>query len=302
MKLNELLKQYNVNIMSFPAFKQLEDFCNKEGEVVNLCTLPAELLLQQGITEYYAPVIPRGSIFNNPQDIIDANLDVNQYRIVEVNPQNMEYCDTVIVTRHKATIDIIKKKFSYVTKVLTGNVTAEDIQGRNVVGVLPPNLICKCNAYIAMSIKDYNATEGDLTKEQIEDRLIMGRPIRLINVTGHNDLIKEFLESTLSILKEKDTSCFKNLEYEDQLRIVNGYYNRLLFQFFTRKRSSGYQSAVLLDNTYGIRTIMYSDTVYDPCYDYVDMTISYWVDESKDDYTIEELSVDLINKLLSRVL
>ncbi len=302
MKLNELLKQYNVNIMSFPAFKGLEEFCNKEGKVVNLCTLPAELLLQQGISEYYAPVIPRGSIFNTAQEIMDADLDVNQYRIVEVESEDVEYCDTVIVTRHKATIDIIKEKFNCVTKVLTGNVTAEDIQGRNVVGVLPPNLICKCNSYIAMSIKDYNATEGDLTKEQIEDRLIMGRPIRLINVTGHNDLIKEFLESTLSILKEKDISCFKNLYYEDQLRIVDGYYNRLLFQFFTRKRSSGYQSAVLLDNVYGIRSIMYSYWVYDPCYDYEDMTISYWTDESEDGYIVEELSVDLINKLLSRAL
>ena len=64
--------------MSFPAFKGLEEFCNKEGKVVNLCTLPAELLLQQGITEYYAPVIPRGSMFKTAQEIMDRIGITNQ--------------------------------------------------------------------------------------------------------------------------------------------------------------------------------------------------------------------------------
>ena len=126
MKLNELLKQYNVNIMSFPAFKGLEEFCNKEGKVVNLCTLPAELLLQQGITEYYAPVIPRGSMFKTAQEIMDADLDVKKYRIREVPKEETKGKETIIISRHWAAVDCAHELYPNVTKILLGNVTEED--------------------------------------------------------------------------------------------------------------------------------------------------------------------------------
>ena len=117
MKLNNLLKTNKVTVEGFPAFKQLEEFCNKEGKVVNLCTLPAELLLQQGITEYYAPVIPRGSIFNTAQEIMDADLDVKKYRITEVSEEEIEGKETIIVTRHWAAVNIAHELYPFVTKI-----------------------------------------------------------------------------------------------------------------------------------------------------------------------------------------
>ena len=222
MKLNNLLKTNKVTVEGFPAFKQLEEFCNKEGKVVNLCTLPAELLLQQGITEYYAPVIPRGSIFNTAQEIMDADLDVKKYRITEVSEEEIEGKETIIVTRHWAAVNIAHELYPFVTKILLGNVTEEEVKGKNVVGVLPPFLVAKVNSYVAISIKDYNATEGDLSEKEIKDRLIVGKPIKLIECTDEVK-IEEFLQYSLQIMKEKEEDCFEDLGRRYRNQIASKY-------------------------------------------------------------------------------
>ena len=222
MKLNELLKQYNVNIMSFPAFKGLEEFCNKEGKVVNLCTLPAELLLQQGITEYYAPVIPRGSIFNTAQEIMDADLDAKKYRIREVPKEETKGKETIIISRHWAAVNIAHELYPNVTKILLGNVTEEDVKDKNVVGVLPPFLVSKVNSYVAISIKDYNATEGDLSKEEAKERLVVGRPLRLEECTDEAK-IEEFLSFALQVMEEQGEQKFEDLGKKYKQKVVKKY-------------------------------------------------------------------------------
>ena len=222
MKLNELLKQYNVKVQSFPVFKKLEETSNKDGETINLCTLPAELLLQQGITEYYAPVIPRGSIFNTAQEIMDADLDVKKYRIVEVSEEEMEGKETIIISRHWAAVDCAHELFPNVTKILLGDVTEEDVKGKNVVGVLPPFLVSKVNSYVAISIKDYNATEGDLSKEEAKERLIVGRPLRLEEISEEAKL-EEFLTFALQVMEERREEKFEDLGKKYRQEIANKY-------------------------------------------------------------------------------
>ena len=168
MKLNDLLKNYTVSIKSFPAFKELENHCKKYSELIHLCTGPADILLDEGITEYYTPIIPRGSVFKTSKEIIDADLDVTKYRIKVLEELDAD-AETIIVSRHWAAIDKAHELYPDVKTILLGNVTKNDISCKNVVGVLPPQLIPFVSSYTALSIRDYNASEGDLSKEEIYD-------------------------------------------------------------------------------------------------------------------------------------
>jgi len=58
----------------------------------------------------------------------------------------------VIVSRHVATVEFLKKHFSFLkdAEVLSGNVTAEDVAGRIVVGNLPMHLAQYAKEYWAV--------------------------------------------------------------------------------------------------------------------------------------------------------
>lgn len=181
MKLNELLAKKDVITSGFPAVKGLREFSMGEGEVF-LSTLPAAVLAAQGIIKYYAPILPRDVVFETPEDIINADIDVLYYEIEKLEPKEAVKLPTVIVTRHKGTEEHLFKKLSKQTVVLCDAVTAKDVTGRHVIGTLPPHLISACAAYSAVSIKgfDYAAGDSDLTGAALEERIVIHRPIRLI--------------------------------------------------------------------------------------------------------------------------
>lgn len=183
-KLNQLLEAKNVTALGFPAIQGLSNF-SKGAEKVVLATLPAAMLLELGIESYYAPIIPRDSKFATAQDIINADLDVQKYVVCKVEKIEMvKYAnpiDAIIVSRHEGTVDYIKNNLGFNgAKVFSGNVTANDVKGKHVIGTLPPHLVSECDVYTAISIKDFDYNvDGDLQGKALQDRIIVSDAIKL---------------------------------------------------------------------------------------------------------------------------
>lgn len=193
MKLKSLLNHFVIEVTGFPSFVELEKHSREFAKRVVLSTLPAATLASQGITEYYAPVIPRNSKFMTAEDILSADLDVNKYKITTVN-DNLDLLayanpiDTVIVSRHKGTADYLLKDYNDLNapRVLDGNVSVKDVKGKHVIGTLPPHLVSECDYYTSVSIRDFDyAVDGDLKGKELEKRIIISDPIKLENIDIH---------------------------------------------------------------------------------------------------------------------
>lgn len=177
-KLNGIIKSNNVTVFSFPAFKGLEERSNKEGETAIISTLAPSLMLDKGIDSYYSPVIPRNTVFQNADDIIEADLDVtltHVFRAEDITSND----NVIIVSRHAGTVDVLKSM--YPNYVVLSSISPEDIRGKKVVGTLPPTLIQYAAAYKAATIKDFDyARDGDLNGEELKKRLIITDAIKVI--------------------------------------------------------------------------------------------------------------------------
>lgn len=185
MKLNDLVYNYNVVVFGFPAFKGLEKFSPADKEIKNISTLSPADMLEKGITEYYYPIIPRGARFDAPEQILEADLDCIALSAVilpeELQPSRND--DVIIVSRHEATIEILKEKFPNYSKIITGNANIEDIKGKSVVGTLPGTLATYCDRYVAVTIKEYNAvTDGDISAELLGERLVIHKAIKVSQI------------------------------------------------------------------------------------------------------------------------
>lgn len=171
MKLKKLLKNFNLNeVYGFPAFQQLKDYANQQSDdIAILSTLSPADMLMKNIKEYYYPIIPRGSRFNTAEEIICADLEV--VKIYAENTDEISKEDFVtIVSRHPATIDILKKEFPN-NEVFTGNVTVEEIKNKKVIGTLPADYAAVAAVYKPCVIENFNAAvDSDLSGEEFEKR------------------------------------------------------------------------------------------------------------------------------------
>lgn len=177
MKLSNLLAQYNVVSSGFPAIAGIGARSTGDKPAV-LSSNPAAALFAQGVTHYWTLVIPRGVQFNTTDDIIAADPDVELWEISPVDTTDM---NTVITTQHAATRDRLQVLFPNATvieqEIVDGrprNITADEVAGKHVVGVLPPFLVAAAGAFTSASIKGFNAAvDGDLSAEEIKDRLVV---------------------------------------------------------------------------------------------------------------------------------
>lgn len=171
MKLKKILKNFNLNeVYGFPAFQQLKDYANQQSDdIAILSTLSPADMLMKNIKEYYYPVIPRGSRFNTAEEIIDADLEV--ITVYVENTEEISREDFVtIVSRHPATIEIIKKEYPN-NEIFTGNVTVEEIQNKKVIGTLPADYAAVAAVYKPCVIENFNAAiDNDLSGEEFEKR------------------------------------------------------------------------------------------------------------------------------------
>lgn len=184
MKLTQLLESKKVVATGFKAIEELASY-SKGNDTVVLSSLSPAILAEQGITNYYAITLPRGTVFNTAEDIIQADPDVQQYKISIVDKLDyLPYAnpiDTVIVSRHQGTIDILQSADLWSGAEVYESVTPADIKGKHVVGTLPPALIKDCDMYTAVTIRDFDYTrDGDLTGEELKNRLVIAdNPIKV---------------------------------------------------------------------------------------------------------------------------
>lgn len=185
MRIKDLLSVSKVVSSGFPAVEGLGEYSNKEGNEIVLSTLPASVLAEKGVELYVAPRFERGQVFETTEDIIEANIPIDAYRIVtDFTPAELRSLtkrdNTIIVSRHQGTIDILTTMYP-TAKVFDGNVSADDIAGKHVIGTLPPFLITECGIYTPVTIKDFDYNkDGDIRGEELEDCLIIGDPFSLI--------------------------------------------------------------------------------------------------------------------------
>lgn len=176
--LNEFIKAKKVKVYGFPCFIELQKYCNSEGEEEILSTLSPADMTEKGIYEYYYPILKRGTIFTDVKQILDADLEIIKLKVKLVNEEIQKQDDVIIVSRHQETIDILKEKFPN-HKIYSHDVTENDIKNKYVVGTLPGTLAVYCDKYLPATIRDYNATEGDLSGKELEERIKIHKTIRV---------------------------------------------------------------------------------------------------------------------------
>jgi len=178
MKLSQLLATKKVIASGFAAIRGLEAH-SQGSEPVVLSSLAPSILAEQGVTEFYALVLPRGAVYNTADDIIAADLDVRRYLIQSADASGME---TVIVSRHPGTVALLQARYPG-AQVLDA-VTAEQITGKHVVGTLPPHLIVSAGAYTSVTIRDFDYTkDGDLAGQELAARIVIAdKPLRVVEV------------------------------------------------------------------------------------------------------------------------
>lgn len=176
-KLNDLINNHNVTAYGFPAFNGLAEHSNPNGTPAVISTLSAAVMADMGIHEYYAPVIPRNTIYKTTDEVISADLDVNEVSIERMD--DITAADRVIiVSRHSGTVDLLR--VMYPQNTVLESITPEDINGKDVVGTLPPHLIQYAGRFKGFAIRDfdYNA-DVDLSGDELRDRMIITGTIKV---------------------------------------------------------------------------------------------------------------------------
>lgn len=177
-KLNNVLATCKVTAYGFPAFRGLEEHSNPSGEPVIISTLSAPVMADMGIEAYYAPVIPRGTVFSDADQVIEADLDLNCVHVWHIDdvPQDTP---VIIASRHPGTVELLQSM--YPNHTIMASVTPDDIIGRHVVGTLPPHLISYAASFRAVAIKEFDYTkDGDLSGEELRDRMVITGTVRVL--------------------------------------------------------------------------------------------------------------------------
>lgn len=221
IKLKSVLELFKVEATGFPAVQGLEGYSQEEGSKVVVSTLPASVLVEQGITEYLAPRFERGQVFQTTEDMIAADIELGAYKIIaDFEPKKLRQLtlkkNTVIVSRHEGTVAILKDMYRN-AEVFNGNVSSKDIEGKHVIGTLPPFLIASAGIYTPVTIKDFDYNvDGDLSGDELDERLIIGDPFQLKEVEIKFDPVSSL--SNINKVKE----VFVNNSYSGE------YYNEYL--------------------------------------------------------------------------
>lgn len=176
-KLNNILSTNKVTAYGFPAIKALETHSNPDGEPVIISSLSAAVMADMGIDTYYAPVMPRDSKFATAEDVIAADLDAQMVQVTHVDDVPYD-APVIIVSRHPDTVTILQG--IYPNNTVISSVAPDNIQGKDVVGVLPPHLIQYAASFRAAATKDYDACkDGDLSGEELQQRMVFTSTVRV---------------------------------------------------------------------------------------------------------------------------
>lgn len=233
-KLNEILSNCTIKAYGFQALKDYAENSDRYGRKEIVSSLSPAIMAEMGIMKYYAPVLPRGMVFNTSEDLFNADLDVNKL-IVQWEDKE-EDIEEIIVSRHNGTIEILKVMYPNAT-VFTGNINPEDIEDKFVIGTLPPHLIQYASAYQAVTINDFDyAKDGDLNGKELKERLHVSNPISVLVFQEHEitkfdtrtkvteESRKEIIEIIEKIYNRNKNKIDKYIKYK---KILNECYVEL---------------------------------------------------------------------------
>lgn len=180
MKLNTIVKNNHVVGYGFKAIVDLSDLpasvdCKVDIAIVS--SLSPAVMSEKGIYCYYAPVFPRGTVYNTAEELLSADLDVN---VINVDKVDGDFEADLIVSRHPGTIAILSDMYPD-ADIVTGNISPEELDSKRVAGTLPPHLIQYCAGYRAAVINDFDySCDGDLTGEELKNRFEICDPITVV--------------------------------------------------------------------------------------------------------------------------
>lgn len=175
-KLNDILDTVTFRVLpgTFPALAAYAAKADGNSQK-NFGTL-AGALASGFEGEFISPILPRGLRLNTSEEVLEADLS---YNIVEIKKLNTEVCPELIVSGHAGTAEILQSQYPG-AKVISGNITAEEVKGKNVIGTLPPHLAAECQGYIPVRVKDFDySKDGDLAGDELRERLIVDSPVKV---------------------------------------------------------------------------------------------------------------------------
>lgn len=179
MKLNTIVKNNHVEGYGFKAIVDLSDLSASGdcgGDIAIVSSLSPAVMAEKGIFCYYAPVLPRGTVYHTAEELLSADLDVN---VINVDKVDGNFEADLIVSRHPGTTAILSDMYPD-ADIVTGNITPEDLDSKRVAGTLPPHLIQYCTGYRAAVIKDFDySRDGDLSGEELKERFKLCDPIKV---------------------------------------------------------------------------------------------------------------------------
>ena len=177
-KLNDLLPLAKFQVLpgTFPAISAYAEMA--KGPLQGAFGTLAGALSSGFTGAFIAPVLPRDLRLNTSKEVFDANLD---YQIVEIEKIEDQIVPDIIVSRHAGTVDMLQCRYGQDLPVLSGNLEAEEVKNKTVVGTLPPHLAAEAEGYIPVRIKDFDySKDGDLSGDELLSRLIVDDPVRVI--------------------------------------------------------------------------------------------------------------------------
>lgn len=176
-KLNDLLsaKMFQVLPGTFPALAAYA--AKAEGAEEAFFGTLAGALTSGFEGEFISPILPRGLRLNTSEEVLEADLD---YNVVEVKKLNSEEVSPdIIISGHAGTVEILQSRYPE-AKVVSGNVTPEEVKGKVIVGTLPPHLAAEAKGYIPVRIENFDySRDGDLAGDELLSRLVVDSPVKV---------------------------------------------------------------------------------------------------------------------------
>lgn len=207
--LKNVLFNFEVKGSGFPAVEGLRSESPLTNVKVVVSTLPAAQLAEQGVKAYFAPQFERGQVFENTEELVEANVPVNFYVITEGEKTD----ETIIVSRHTGTVEILSAKYPN-AEVYDGLLDKETVKDKHVVGTLPPHLVSECALYTHVSIKDFDYTkDGDISGEELNERLVINKSIGLDMVEVRTPIIETV--NDLKHIFDNSTCVINNFMYSE---------------------------------------------------------------------------------------
>lgn len=176
-KLNDLLTIAKFRVLpgTFPAASAYAE--TAQGPLQGAFGTLAGALASGFTGAFIAPVLPRNLRLNTSQEVFEADLN---YSIVKIEKIEENVVPDAIASRHAGTVEILRSRYGQDLPVLSGNLEAEEVKGKFIIGTLPPHLAAEAEGYIPVRIKDFDySRDGDLQGDQLQERLVVDSPIKV---------------------------------------------------------------------------------------------------------------------------